>query len=196
MANQRIEKDNFETDKSPGFFQKLFFWFLIPLMFVIAIVLVIASFTNTNVFEKAKELTNVLPFTSSQEEQPAETVIIDEKVVELQAQIEEKEAEIEQLQAQLDSEMVKNQEALTIQEELQYEIEKLKREQGQAQKEFAEIVSVFEKMSAKEAAPILVAMNESEAIEILSNLNSETLSELLSKMTADQAARFTEQLTQ
>lgn len=197
MARPTIENEVMEDVKSPGIFQKLFFWVLIPLLFVIAVLLVIASFTNINVFEKAKELTENLPFVSSQEEPSNSNQIVDsQKVVELQAEIEEKEAQISKLQTQLDSANAKNQEAQTLQEELEYEIQKLKNEQTAAQQEFTEIISAFEKMSPKEAAPILVEMDSSEALRILKQLKAETLSDVLSKMSPADAAKFTEQLTQ
>jgi flagellar protein FlbB len=196
MTRPTIQNNKIEDVKSPGIFQKLFFWFLIPILFVVAVLLVIASFTNTNVFEKAKEITDTLPFVSSQEEAPHSMPIDSQKVVELQAEIEEKEAQIEQLQSQLESANAKNQEALILQEELEYEIQKLKNEQVVSKQEFTEIISAFEKMSAKEAAPIFVEMNENEAIKILSQLKATTLSEILSKMNPADAARFTERLAQ
>ncbi|CAM5185874.1 Flagellar motility protein MotE (MotC chaperone) OS=Ureibacillus acetophenoni OX=614649 GN=SAMN05877842_101473 PE=4 SV=1 [Ureibacillus acetophenoni] len=195
MARTNFENENIDT-KSPSLFQKFFYWVLIPLVFVIAVLLVIASFTGTNVFEKAKELSNNLPFVSSQEADPDSTPIDGQKLVELQAEIEEKEAEIAQLQSQLESANAKNQEAQVLQEELEYEIQKLKNQQSAAQQKFTELVSAYEKMSAKEAAPILEAMNTNEAVRILSNLKPATLSEVLSKMKAENAAKFTELLAQ
>lgn len=195
MTRPTIEKGSMEDVKSPGFFQKFFYLVLIPLLFGIAVLLVIASFTGTNVFEKAKELTGNLPFVTSQEEVPDSTPIDSQKVVELQAEIEEKEAQIVKLQTQLDSANTKNQEALILQEQLEYEIQKLKNDQSAAQKEFTEIISAFEKMSAKEAAPILVQMDSNEALKILMQFKSDTLSKVLSKMSPEDAAKFTEQLT-
>lgn len=196
MTRPNYQEKNIEEVKSPGVFQKIFFWFLIPLMFVIAVLLVIATITNTNIFEKTKELTGNLPFVPSQQETSKPIQEFDEKIVELQAQIEQKEAEIAQLQSQLESEKSKTEEAAILQEELEYEIDRIQREQDTAKKEFTEIVSAFEKMSAKEAAPILVAMSQDEAVRILSSLKSDTLSEVLSKMNPTDAAKFTELLSQ
>lgn len=196
MTRPTIEKRPMEDVKSPGFFQKFFYLVLIPLLFGIAVLLVIASFTGTNVFEKAKEITGNLPFVSSQDETPESTPIDSQKIVELQAEIEEKEAQIVKLQSQLDSAIAKNQEALNLQEELEYEIQKLKNDQSVAQKEFTEIISAYEKMTAKQAAPILVEMDPNEALKILAELKPETLSKVLSKMSPEDAAKFTERLAQ
>lgn len=195
MVRPNFENENIDDVKSPSLFQKFFYWVLIPLIFVIAVLLVIASFTGTNVFEKAKELSNNLPFVSSQEEEPSSTPIDGQKLVELQAEIEEKEAQIAQLQSQLESANAKNQEAQILQEELEYEIEKLKNQQSTVQQKFTELISAYEKMAAKEAAPILEAMNTNDAVRILSELKPATLSEVLSKMSAENAAKFTELLS-
>jgi len=196
MARPTINNEKMEDVKSPGLFQKLFYLVLIPLLFGIAVLLVITSFTGTNVFEKAKELTDHLPFVSSHEEATVPEPIDSQKIVELQAEIEDKEAQIAQLQTQLDTANAKNQEAQTLQEELEYEIQKLKNDQTAAQQEFVEITSAFEKMSAKEAAPILVEMKTDEALKILMQLKPDTLSKILAKMSPENAAKFTEQLTQ
>ncbi|KGR80354.1 MotE family protein [Ureibacillus manganicus] len=195
MSKPTIENKNMDDVKSPNFFQKFFYLVLIPLLFAIAVLLVIASFTGTNVFEKAKELTENLPFVSSQEDAKVQEPINSEKIVELQAEIAEKEAQISQLQTQLEVANGKNEEAKILQEELEYEIQKLKNNQTAAQKEITEIITAFEKMSAKEAAPILVEMNLNEALKILMQLKPDKLSDILSKMNPQDAAKFTEHLT-
>lgn len=176
--------------KSPGFFQKLFAWFLIPLLFVIAILLVIAQFTNTNVFEKAQE---VLPF---QGEEPSEKSIdMDSKVVELQAEIQQKDVQIEKLQSELDAAHAENENNLAIQADLRKQIEELEKAQQESKKEFQEIIATYENMSAKAVAPIIVEMSDEEALKILSNMKPETLSAIFSKMRPADAARYTELLS-
>ena len=44
-----------EEEKSPGIFQKIFYIIIIPLLFVIALLLIVAQFSGTNVFEKVTE---------------------------------------------------------------------------------------------------------------------------------------------
>lgn len=62
--NKNEQLEELEVEKSPGIFQKLFYWFLIPLMFLLAVVLVVAEISNVNVFEKARETASSLPFIS------------------------------------------------------------------------------------------------------------------------------------
>lgn len=193
MAKEKIEntmnEEEIKEEKSPGIFQKLFFWVLIPLLFVVAILLVVATFTNINVFEKATE---ILPF--SKEEVPVDTMNKDEKIVELEAEIKEKEAEIETLQKDLDKILAENDNNIAKQEQLQLQIEELQRTQEVSKKEYAEIIKTYEQMSAKAVAPILTEMSEAEALKILSEMKPETLSNIFSKMDPADAAKFTEKL--
>ncbi|KGR73895.1 MotE family protein [Ureibacillus sinduriensis] len=196
MAKGKQKKENIGTHevKSPGIFQKLFFWFIIPLLFGLAILLVIATVFNFNVFEKAAEFTNL----KSTEEVSVSDVTeqFNKKIVGLEAEVKEKEAEIEKLQSELEKAQAENQENITEQEQLQYEIEKLQRDQAAAQQEFESILQSFEQMSAKSAAPILVAMSDEEAVKILASMKPDILSAILAKMSPEDAARYTELLSQ
>ncbi|MBD8025770.1 hypothetical protein H9636_03775 [Ureibacillus sp. Re31] len=196
MAKEKVNKNKTNQqieEKSPGIFQKLFYLVFIPLLFVIAILLGIASFTNFNVFEKASELID--SFKSEEVSTEETTKNYDQKIVELEAQVKEKEAEIEQLQSQLQTAKDEKQTDEAEKEQLKYEIEKLQREQSETQKEFDDILKSYEEMSAKSAAPIIVEMNDDEALKILSNMQPETLSAILSKMEPADAARYTELLS-
>ena len=197
MAKGKVEKTNnleriigAEEEKSPGIFQKLFYLVLIPLLFVIAVLLVIATFTDFNVFEKAYELTN----SSSEKTAEEPSVDYNKKIVELEAQIKEKEAEIDQLHSQLDNAKAENDNNVAIQQQLQEKIDSLQQNQTEAKKEFDDILSTFEQMSAKSAAPILMEMSDEEALKILANMQPETLSEIFSKMDPVEAARYSELL--
>lgn len=186
--NNKKNEEILEEGKSPGIFQKLFYLVLIPLMFVIAILLVVATITNTNVFEKASE---ILPFVSQKDDSNA-SENNSQKIVELQAQIKEKEAEIEQLQTQLDTAKAENENNQAIQDQLRAQIDELQSSTNSTKKEFDEILSTYENMSAKAAAPILVQMSDDEATRILMNMQPEKLSDILSKMSPADAAHYTE----
>ncbi len=51
-------------------------------------------------------------------------------------------------------------------------------------------------MSAKTAAPILVQMSDTESLRIMSSMKPDTLSAIFSKMSPEDAARYTELLSQ
>ena len=187
-----------EVESQPGFFKKFFYLFLIPFMFLIAILLIITSVTEYNVFKMADGVVEKIPFISSDEDEGVieNSLLNEQKVVELQAEIQEKEAQISQLQSQIDSSAIEKEELLVEQERLLFEIEKLKRNQEETQKEFKEILSTFEKMSAKTAAPILVQMSDTESLRIMSSMKPDTLSAIFTKMSPADAARYTELLSQ
>ncbi len=195
-----MEKTEMEMEEqSPGFFKKFFYLFLIPLMFIIALCLILATVTEYNVFKMADDAIEKIPFIGSSDD--GKTVVEnsslnEQKVVELQAEIQEKELQITELQSQIDSSATEKEELLAEQERLKFEIEKLKRNQEESQKEFNEILTTFEKMSAKTAAPILVQMSDTESLRILSNMKPDTLSAIFTKMSPEDAARYTELLSQ
>ena len=190
---KQIEEVELE-EKKPGLFQKLFYYFLIPLTFTVAVVLIITYFTNTNVFQIADSIKDKIPFMSSEDEIIENTSLNEERVVSLHAEIQEKEAEINQLQTEIESATASNEELLLEQERLLNEIEQLKRAQEEAQLEFKEILKTYETMSAKKAAAILTEMTESEALRIMSSMKSNTLTAIFEKMEPADAARYTELL--
>ena len=196
MAKKEVEKIEGMEGESPGFFQKLFFWFLIPLMFALAVFLIIATFTNTNVFEMVDGVKEKVPFFSSEDEAVENTALNEEKVVTLEAEIQEKEAEIAQLQEEIDAAAETNGQLEAEQARLLQEIELLKSAQEETQLEFEEILKTFESMSAKTAAPILTEMDDTKALRIMSSMKSDTLAAIFGKMNPADAARYTELLSE
>lgn len=198
MTKKGVEQNETEelevVEKKPGFFQKLFFWVIIPLTFGVAVLLIVANFTNTNIFGFADKAVEKIPFVKSEEEQMENTTLNSDKIVTLQAEVQEKEAQLTKLQTELDSATAKNEELTVEMEKLQFEIEKLQREQKEYSMEFQEILKAYETMSAKKAAPIITAMSDDDALRILSNMKPNTLSELFTKMSPEDAARYTKLL--
>lgn len=184
-----------KKNKSSGNFLTIMLFVLIPLLAVSAVFLIIAKFTDVNVFDKMKEMTSKLPFVESEvkrdEDIGSDNIILEERVVNLQAEIQEKEAQLFKLQQELDISAEEKQELLQKQEELLYEIELLQLEKDDTKRKFTEIVSTFEKMSAKSAAPVLAKMNDTEAVRILTSLKPDTLAAILEKMSPEDAARYT-----
>lgn len=198
MAKQKnIElADETEVEKSPSFFQKLFYWFLIPLMFLLAVTLVVAEISGVNVFEKAREATTSLPFISSDEKNETETQVAGNKVVELQSEVMEKEAQIAELQSQMTTVNAEKEQLLIEQEKLMYEIEELKRGQNSSMMEFEEVLTTYEKMSPKKIAAAIVQLNDAEAIRILSNLKTDTVAKVFEKMEPEKVAHYTSLMTE
>lgn len=192
MAKDEQSTPGLEPKKKGGFFKKLFLFFIIPLTFIIAILLVVTQLLNVNVFN-LKDMD--IPFISSEKEKTKEQAMNnDEKVLELQGVIAEKETQIADIQAQLKTAEEANEKLLTEQEKLAFELEKVKREKDDTKSEHSEIVATYEKMSAKAAAPAIVKLSDAEALRILSGLKTDTLAKIFEKMTPEEAAKYTELL--
>ncbi|MHA6258710.1 MotE family protein [Sporosarcina sp. CAU 1771] len=184
-----------KKEKSSGKFLTIMLFVLIPVLAVSAVLLIIAKFTDVNVFDKVKEMTSELPFVDGQSKddgtEGTDNLILEERVVDLQAEIKEKEAQLFKLEQELTLSAEEKQELMLKQEELLYEIELLSLEKDDTKRKFTEIVSTFEKMSAKSVAPVIVKMDDTEAVRILTSLKPDTLAAVLEKMTPDDAAKYT-----
>ena len=180
--------------------QKVLMVVLIPLLFASAVLLIIAKITDVNIFDKTKELAANLPFVSEpkvkndKEDEP--DLVLEERVVTLQAEIKEKEAEVFQLQQQLDTSADEKEELLIEQEKLINEIKALESGADSTKQKSTEIISTFEKMSAKSAAPIIINMSDAEALQILTNLKPDNLASILERMAPEEAARYTTLMTE
>lgn len=193
MAKKDKENSQNIEEKKSGIFSKLFFLVIIPVLFIVAILLALATFTDFNVFEKVGGL-----FSKDNEQETSAPTNKDheKEIVKLQAEIKEKEAEIEQLQSQVDKLSEEKQNSEIKQEQLQLEMEKMQQKKTEEKAKTTEIIRTYEQMSAKKAAPILAEMKEDEAINILSQLKPDTLSKVLAAMDPKKAATFTEKLSQ
>ncbi|ARD49298.1 MotE family protein [Sporosarcina sp. P33] len=200
MAKSKKQKETelmTESKKSIGFLQIVLAWIIIPLMFTAAVVLIIAKVADVNVFDQAKEWTSKVPFLEKKapDEKVEGDLILEERVISLQAEIQEKEAQLFELQDEL-TQVKDSNEALEIEKEkLNEEIEKLKLAQSESKRDFKEIVTTYEQMSPKSSAPVITKMGDAEAVQILSSLKPATLAAILEKMSPEQAAKYTSMLT-
>ena len=179
-STMELDEVNGESKKN-GKIKVFLYLFIIPFLFALALLLIVTQIADINVFEKAKELTQLNREETLTEED--KNTKLEEKVVNLQAEIQEKEAEIDQLQTEIDKSANTNEALLIEQERLLDEIDTLQREQTSNKREYAEIVSTFEKMSAKTSAPVIAKMSDAEALRILTSLKPETVAKIFEKMT-------------
>ncbi|MBS4172519.1 hypothetical protein [Bacillus sp. FJAT-49736] len=175
-----------------------FLWFvyvvIIPLLFAIVVALIVSTLAGVNVFEKAKELGEKTHLLSSSKNVTSRSKADEDKIISLNAEIQNKDTQIANLQKQLDSKDNEKQQLLLEQQRLEEQIASLQKSQTKSTKNFKEIVSSYEAMNPKSAAPILLQMKDENAVKILSKLSSETLASILEKMPADRAAKYTELL--
>jgi flagellar motility protein MotE (MotC chaperone) len=186
-----------QEEKKYSKIQWFFIIVVIPALFALAVAMVVASVAGINVFEKAKEYSEKIPFISSEEKTSDQQKLLgmDQKLTELKAKVKNREAAIADMETNLEG---KDQEIKTLKhekEQLQQQIDDLILAQEDGKRQFKDIVSTYETMSAKKAAPIITQMNDDEAMKILSSLKPATLAAILEQMNASDAAKYTTQLT-
>lgn len=196
QSKKHVENHSGNKSKTLGIFQGLLIWVLIPLLFVTMVLLIIANVADVNIFDKAKQLTEELPLVGKKAEKEQDSVLTsDEEFISLNAEIKDKEAQLLSVQEELSK---SEEEKTSLQAEidrLKDEIEQLKIQQTDSKREMKEIVTTFENMSPKSAAPVIIKLSDAEAVQLLANLKPETLASILEKMPAEDAAKYTSLLT-
>lgn len=193
MGQSIEEKESQHVNK----FQWLLYVVAIPTLFAVVIALVALSFLGINIFDTAKELGGKIPFVSGimdEEKQPS-IEEFEKKVISLEAEIKDREAKMEKLQSEIDSKDTQLKRMDLEKAQLQAQIEELTAIQEENKRAFREIVKTYETMSAKSAAPIISKMDSAEAVKILTNIKPESLAAIMEKLPADEAAKYTELLT-
>lgn len=187
--------DSFKEERKAGsFFQMLLAWFVIPLIFAIAVLLIIAKVADVNVVEKAKEWTASVPVLEQKKQDSStkkDKKILEERVVAMKEELKQKEQQLMGIQEDLKKSNAKNEELVLAQEKLQAEILVLQRTNDESKKEVGQLVSTFEQMSAKSAAPVITEMDDAQALQLLSQMKANTLAAILEKMSAKDAAKYT-----
>ncbi|OIU72226.1 MotE family protein [Rossellomorea aquimaris] len=179
------EKENKETSR----FQWIVFVIFIPLLFAITIALIVMTVAGINVFEKAQSvpfISKVIPSASEEGKEQLES-----RIVSLQTSIEDKEAQISRLRSEIDGSEKYNEKLQATIEQQKLELEELRQIGEENKRAFKEVVSTFESMSAKSAAPVLMNMEDQEALKILSSIKPDDLADILEKMPPEDAARYT-----
>lgn len=183
-----------EERKAGSFFQMLLAWFVIPLIFAVAVLLIIAKVADVNVVEKAKDWTSSVPALEQKKEKTStkkDTKVLEERVVVMKEELKQKEQQLMDVQEDLKKSNEKNEKLVLAQEKIQAEILVLQRTNDDSKKELGQLVSTYEQMSAKSAAPVIIKMEDAQALQLLSQMKVETLAAILEKMTPEDAAKYT-----
>ncbi len=190
---EKEEHEEVEKKKMSGF-QKFLLWGVIPLLFIIAVLLIVAKVANVNAFDYVKKV--ISPIVETEE---APHAIDEEAYVELQAEYQQAESELEGLRKQVakleeeKEELEKEREKEKKEEEKKVEEEE---ETAAPHRELKDLVRMYERMSAQKAADIIVKLNDAEALNILTNMKPDTASGILEKMEPEQAAKYTSMMSQ
>ncbi len=218
MADVKEKEKEKEKEQSPALEEKeekkygKFQWFvmviLIPLIFTITLALIIMTIAGINVFDKAKEYGQHVPFVSQfiPGSKDYEIKNLKKREAELKATIAENEKQIKQLEG---SSKNKQTEVDKLNKQIKTLNAKLKNigdgEDGSTgsiqlpnskkKQTLDDIVKSFENMSAGNAASIIPQLPDEDAVTILSSLKVPTLTALLEKMPPKDAAKYTALLT-
>lgn len=184
-----------QTVKEPSKLQKLFVWVLIPVLFALAMGMIVAEVTGTNVFEKAKSLVGSSEETASKGVDQQSVDAYNKQIVDLKAQLTEREALTDKLQTEIDNNKTDAAKAEVEKKRLEKEIKKLQEAKTDTKTDTTTLVKTYEQMSPKAAAAVISAMSDDEAIKILKNLKPATLAPILEKMTPEKAATLSESLS-
>lgn len=188
------EKEELEEEKKEKMsgFQMFLLWGVIPLLFIVAVLLIVAKVANVNAFEYVKKAISPIVAT---EETP--NPIDEEAYVELQANYQQAESELEGLKEQVKKLEEEKEELNKEKEEIEKEKEKEVEEEANApHRELKDLVRMYERMSSQKAADIIVKLNDAEALMILTNMKPDTASGILEKMEPEQAAKYTSMMSQ
>ena len=184
------EKQTEEVEEKYTFLQKLLYLFIIPLLFTLVIVLGYLTYEGRNIFEVAqsflpsnKEVEVAVTEEKKEEEEKEDTSSpssSSQDVILLERQISDKEREITKLVAKLD--------------EANSRIEDLEKQQQEVRASTKELAKLYEGMSTKKAAQIIMELEQEMALLLLNELSTSKTSSILGQMEPEQAARFTELL--
>ncbi|GER65625.1 hypothetical protein BpJC7_03480 [Weizmannia acidilactici] len=204
MGKKQEEIEAIDEKKSGSKLQWFFYVVLIPLLFAIAVGLIVATFSGVNVISEAAGIGHKVAgiFGSGEDKQnqnqggtySAKQYV--GQIDSLKKQMEQKDKEISKLQSELDKSQQNNLKMKQTVLDLQSQLKKAQQTQAANKKKLKEIASTYENMNPDNAAAIIEKMSDTEATQILSQLSSETLAGVLEKMSASKAAKYTQLLSQ
>ena len=187
-----MKKTN-QTEEVEGkytFMQKLLYLFIIPLLFTVVVILGYLTYEGKNIFEVAqtflpeKEETGISEVDKEEREASSpevkESGNSSQEVILLERKVSDKEREITKLISQI--------------EQANKRIEELEQQQKEVKASARELAKLYEGMSTKKAAQIILELEEDMALLLLKELSTSKTSSLLGQMEPEQAARFTELL--
>lgn len=186
-----------QEEKKYSKIQWFFVVIVIPALFALTVAVLVLTVAGINVFEKANEFRDKIPFVSTKEEVNDQQALkeAESTLTKLKAEIKDREAAIANLETDIEGKDLEIETLLLEKEQLQSQIDDLLLAQETGQHTFKDIVNTFESLSAKKAAPIIAEMNDDEALKILSSLKPDILAAILEKMNAADAAKYTALLT-
>ncbi|AIE59656.1 MotE family protein [Bacillus methanolicus] len=186
-----------KEEKKIGRLQWILYVAVIPMLFALVVALIVMTIAGINVFDAAKDYGKKIPVVSSifKDENSKSITEIEQSMVELEGEIKDKEAKISQLESQMQNKDLEIERLKLEKKRLESQIDELAAIQEENKRAMKDIVHTYETMSAKKAAPIITKMKNEEALKILANIKADTLASIMENMPPEDAAKFTELLT-
>ncbi|MGM0835563.1 MAG: MotE family protein [Bacillota bacterium] len=192
MKKEKQQMIQEEEQQNYTFLQKVLYLFIFPVLFFITVVLAILTIQGTNVFDLAQTF---IPKDTAKNEEPVENgkeappnkedeskPETSQDVIMLEREINDKEREITKLVAELD--------------QANKRIRDLEAQEQEVKSSTKELAALYERMSTKKAAGIIMELEEEMALLILRDLSVSKKSGILGQLEPDQAARFTKLLAE
>lgn len=197
MGSKMEQKLADHQEKKTSIFKRITYVVIIPLLFAIAAALIVATVSGVNVFNEIKAFSQKIPFISSSTQKVAtpNSESSGTDISKLEEQVKSRDKTISELQTKLDAKDKELQQSALENNRLQQEIDDLNVSQKASKRVLKDIVSTYETMSPKKAAPIISKMSDSEAMKILTSIKPDILAGIMENLDPTQAARFTELMT-
>ncbi|WP_027963189.1 hypothetical protein [Halalkalibacillus halophilus] len=186
MAN---EKSNKQSNKLQWFL----FVIVIPVVFAITLMMVVATIMGVNPIKAAQDFGSNVPVISSFITDPEEEQN-EQEVAEYEATVQDQQTTIDNLESQLTS---KDQEIDELIEQVNVLEQQLEAdEEGRLSRSEAtdRLARSYAEMEAERASAIIVEMEQPLALDILEQMNDEQRGEILSGMESSVAANFSNAL--
>ncbi len=187
MAGSKLQQE-----ETAGRWQWILFVVVVPSLFAAFFLLLIAKAAGIDAV-KAKQWADRVPFVAEwldwkkKEKTLANTIETQQQTIKRQSQtIAKQKKRIEQLKSDL---AAKDEEIARLSTQ-QQQLARPEKSNGQAAVAAADVISMYDAMSDKQAAAILAKLPENEALEVLSRLDGDKAAAILEQMPAEQAANL------
>ncbi|MFZ3587920.1 MotE family protein [Bacillus sp. DJP31] len=189
-------------ENEPKVYNK-FQWFLfagvIPFLFAVTFALVVLTIAGVNVMDVVKKYGQHIPGISALSKSDEPEINIEEKlrkdIGDLEANATGQIATVTKLEKEAEQNLQELQNQQAQIDKLTEELIKKDALQQDTKQTLKDIATMYESMSAQNAAAILTELNDQEALKIVQSLSMEALGAIFEKMSPADAAKFTEHLT-
>ncbi|MET3682137.1 flagellar motility protein MotE (MotC chaperone) [Alkalibacillus flavidus] len=174
-------------------------WFLfvivIPIIFAVTLVLIIATFAGVNPIEKAREYGSQMPIVNSFVTSPEEENY-EEQLANYEATVQDQEATISEQEATINSQTQEIEELNAQIAQLQEQLEEDQNDQASRDETVSRLTRSFSEMDATRAAEVMTEMEQAVVLDVLAQMNDTARGSILAEMDPELAANLSNALVQ